>query len=76
MTLGGDRPSWLEKRDNVDRHLKGRMTMATALLKNGDTIEFPFEQMQQFVAEHPELIEKQQSEMPRRRKYSKTTASH
>lgn len=52
------------------------MTMATALLKTGETIELPFAQMQQFVAEHPELIEKQPSEMPRRRKYSKAAASH
>ena len=51
------------------------MVMATALLKTGETVKLPFEQMQQFVAEHPELIEKQHSEMPRRRKYSKTTAS-
>lgn len=52
------------------------MAMATALLKTGEIIELPFEQMQQFVAEHLELIERKHSQMPRRRKYSKTTASH
>ncbi len=49
--------------------------MSTVKLKTGETIELPFAKMQQFVAEHPELIEKQQSEFPKRRKYSQTTAA-
>lgn len=49
--------------------------MATAKLKTGETIELPFEEMQQFVAENPELIEKQPSQMPRRRQYSKAVVA-
>ena len=52
------------------------MAMATALLKNGETLELPFVQMQQFITEHPELIEKQISVMPRRRKYSKASTTY
>ncbi|NJM74672.1 MAG: hypothetical protein HC852_01595 [Acaryochloridaceae cyanobacterium RU_4_10] len=50
--------------------------MATARLKTGETIEKPFEEMQQFVAENPELIEKQPSQMPRRRQYSKAAVAN
>jgi hypothetical protein len=49
--------------------------MAVAKLKTGETINLPFEEMQKFVADHPELIEKQQSELPRRRIYSKSAAT-
>lgn len=49
--------------------------MAIAKLKTGETIELSFEEMQQFVAENPELIEKQPSQMPRRRQYSKAVVA-
>jgi hypothetical protein len=45
--------------------------MATAKLKTGETIELPFEEMLTFIVQNGDLIEKQQSQMPRRRKYSK-----
>jgi hypothetical protein len=50
--------------------------MAIAKLKNGETIELPFEEMQRFVAENPELIEKQPSQLKRRRQYSKTVVAN
>jgi hypothetical protein len=50
--------------------------MTIAKLKTGEMVELPFEEMQQFVAENPELIEKQQSQLPRRRQYSKAVAAN
>ena len=43
--------------------------MATAKLKNGQTLELPFEEMLDFIALNPEQVEPQKSEkpMPRRR---------
>lgn len=43
--------------------------MATAKLKNGKTLELPFEEMLDFVALNPGEVEPQKSEkpMPRRR---------
>ncbi|GAC1463924.1 MAG: hypothetical protein NVS2B14_06050 [Chamaesiphon sp.] len=38
--------------------------MAIAKLKSGETIELPFDEMLDFVAEHSELIEKQKSDFP------------
>ncbi len=47
--------------------------MAIAKLKTGETIELPFAEMQKFLAENPELLEKQQSKLPRnRRRYAES----
>lgn len=43
--------------------------MAIAKLKNGETIELPFEEMLTFIAQNPEQIQEQTSDrtMPKRR---------
>jgi hypothetical protein len=53
----------------------GELGMAIAKLKTGETIELPFEEMLTFIVQNGDLIEKQQSQMPRRRLYSKAVAA-
>ena len=50
------------------------MTMAKALLKTGETIELPFDEMVDFVVRNPDLIQSQQFEktLPPRRSKRKT----
>lgn len=50
------------------------MTMAKALLKTGETIELPFDEMVDFVVRNPDLIQEQQFEktLPPRRSKRKT----
>lgn len=49
--------------------------MAKALLKTGETIELPFDEMVDFVVRNPDLIQSQQFEktLPPRRSKRKTT---
>jgi hypothetical protein len=47
----------------------GELKMAITMLKTGETIELPFEEMLTFIAENPDLIQEQHSQrpMPKRR---------
>lgn len=49
------------------------MSKAKALLKTGETVELPFEEMVEYVTRHPELIQEQEFEnpLPPRRSQSK-----
>ena len=42
--------------------------MATVLLKNGQTLELPFEEMLVFLQENHNLVQEQVSERPRRKR--------
>jgi hypothetical protein len=41
-----------------------RRIMATAKLRTGEMVEMPFEEMLTFVAQNPDLIQEQHSEVP------------